>query len=235
MILVAKLVAPVEGELWRLSQIHGTEPRLALRLGELLLVPLGSLVVVTIRLTLGLRMLGPFRPILIAIGLRGAGLVPGLVVFASISAGVVLVRPWLHGGWLPYFGRLTALLAVVVLAEVVLILAGQAFEVTLLERAATFPIVVLCLASDGFARALDREGVASALWRAGVTLATAMVIYSLIVTPGLGSTHMRHPELLLIELAAILGVAQFGRWELLGHLNPRGVDTAPEAEEVHGP
>ena len=41
------------------------------RLDDVLTVPAAAIVVVFVRLALGLRMLGPFRPILIAIGLAG--------------------------------------------------------------------------------------------------------------------------------------------------------------------
>ena len=211
---------PGGGSLRATLDLSGASPEEQGRLGELLLVPLASLVVVLVRLGLGLRMLGPFRPILIAIGLNAAGVVPGLVVFGIVTCGVVLVRPALAGGWLPYFGRISSLLAAVVAGVLALVLLGRALEFEVLSRAGHLPIVVLCLASDGFARALANEGVASALWRAGVTLACAFLVLGLLAVPGLEAALLRWPELVLVEVAALLVVPQALDLRLLEHWNP---------------
>jgi len=54
-------------------------------LAEVMIVPFGCVRVVFVRLGLGLRMLGPFRPILIAIGMLGAGIVTGLAFFVFVA------------------------------------------------------------------------------------------------------------------------------------------------------
>lgn len=136
---------------------------------------------------------------------------------------VVLIRPALRGGWLPYFGRLSTLLAFVVLVELSIVLAGQALGAALLERAAYLPIIVLCLAADGFARTLNNEGLVSALWRAGVTLAT--LIHLDFSIPGVSGTLLAHPELVLVEIGVLMIVSQFGRFGWLEGLNPQSART----------
>src|SRR5436190_22734086 len=48
--------------------------RVQRRLGDVLFFPLGAVLVVFVRLTLGLRVLGPFRPVLIASVFRITGI-----------------------------------------------------------------------------------------------------------------------------------------------------------------
>lgn len=188
---------------------------------SVLLVPLGGLIVVVIRITLGIRMLGPFRPILIAIGLNGAGIVVGLAFFVLVLVVMLLVRPRLRGHGLPYFARLSILVATVVLLEIALVIAGNAFDIDELGRAVYFPIIVLCLAAEGFARVLTEEGKVTAVWRGCTTLGAAVVIEMVHEIPGLFELQLQYPEGIFILIAAMIVVGKGMDFRLLEGLNPR--------------
>lgn len=176
-------------------------------------------------------MLGPFRPILIAIGMKGTGIGLGVLYMVAVLVTILVVRPrLLAGNWLPYFGRLSVLLALVVLVQVTVLLFALHLGFEPLVRTALFPIVVLTLAADGFARALSDEGRASAIWRGGSTLTVALAVLFIDRIPGFGEVLIRFPELVLVEIGLILLFANALDYRLLRNLNPPVVQVS-RAEE----
>lgn len=193
----------------------------------LLLVPFGSLIVVLVRLTLGLRMLGPFRPILIGAAFYQTGVLLGATFMAAVLAIVLVLRPRLEGR-MPYFGRLSVLLCTVVLVEVVVLLLGAGLASEDVMRAAVFPIVVLCLTADGFARVLESDGIQQAVWRGVTTIAVAAAISGLGAYQPVRGFLFRFPEFVLIEIAAITMISTWLPLGLLSRWNPI-------ADRVNGP
>jgi len=179
---------------------------------DLLLVPAASVLVVFCRITLGLRMLGPFRPILIGLAFYQTGVVPGTLFIAVIMAVVALLHPRLNRGAVPYFGRLTVLLAIVVIAELFVLLVGTHLRSAPMMEAAVFPIIVLCLSADGFARVLGTDGVAQAVWRGAVTVLLAVLISTLGNVDVIADFLFAFPELVLVEIAAILVISTRMDW-----------------------
>ncbi len=219
-----------DGEFARLLQEHvsleavtrGVDDHLL----QLLMVPLAALVVVLCRLTFGLRMLGPFRPILIAIAIQATGIALGVATLVAMLLIVTAIRPRLKGGWLPYFGRLAVMLSVVAVFLVAAVLVGANLDYEPLEKLAFFPIVVLCLTADGFAKALEKEGMPSAVSRAGATLGTAILINLVIQIDSVSDVLFDYPEFVLVEVALILLVATRLRLGLLERFQPVvGVDS----------
>ena len=64
---------------------------------HVLLVPLGAILVVLFRLTLGVQVLGPFRPTLIAFAFQLTGILPGLLFLVLIVALILSIRPLNQG------------------------------------------------------------------------------------------------------------------------------------------
>ncbi len=195
---------------------------------DVLLVPMAALIVVVVRLTFGIRMLGPFRPILIAIGLGGAGLWLGLGLFLGVTALMLVLRPGLSRHGFPYFSRLMILLVAVVAVELLALVAGRVWEIDSLTRAVYFPMVVLCLASDGFARVLREEGRTSALWRGATTVVTAVVIHLVGTIDRLERWHTDYPELVFAYIGAIILVTRLLNLRLFEAYNPTPVVVPPE-------
>lgn len=197
------------------------------QIAGLLIVPLGAVVVVLFRLTLGVTMLGPFRPILIALALEHTGVVAGTLFTAAVMAAVALVRPRLRNVSLPYFSRLMVLLTCVVMLQVAVVLVGDSADWESFARVAFFPIVVLCLTADGFARVLARDGMRVAVWRGASTLGIAVAIDGLFAIPGVRELVFAYPELMLVELALLLLISGFLNLRLFEHVWNRGADKPP--------
>lgn len=185
-----------------------------------LLVPFASILVVFTRTTLGLRMLGPFRPILIGLTFYQTGMILGTTFMVMVLAVIVALRPGLEGRGIPYFGRLSVMLAIVVLAELVVLLVGAAVASDGLMRAAVFPIVVLCLTADGFARVLERDGPREALSRGATTVAIGATISALGRIPSFARFLFEFPEFVFVEIAAIIIVSTRWRRGLFDHGHP---------------
>lgn len=185
-----------------------------------LLVPLGAVVVVLFRLTLGVRVLGPFRPILIAIALNLTGIGAGLVFLVLVMGSIVLIRPLVRGAGLPYFARVAVLVSTVAVLVAGTVLAGHWLRADAFLQVAFFPIVVLCLVAESFARTLHREGAPSAIWRAATTIAAAITITGVAAVPTLLDGLLAFPELALLSVAATVWIARRLDFRVLSDLNP---------------
>ena len=190
------------------------------RLEYVLFVPLGAAVVVFFRLTLGVRLLGPFRSILIAVAFQMTGILLGLLLLVAIIGIIVALRPLLKTLRLPYFARISIMLSTVSLLMILAILASERLGMKLVENVAYFPIVVICLTAEGFARTLIKEGWGSALWRGSMTALVAALIALASATAGLARLLTSYPELLLAQVGVIVLIAQYFDWRLLEKFNP---------------
>jgi len=100
------------------------------------------------------------------------------------------------------------------------ILSCEWLEMKLVERVAYFPIVVICLTAEGFARTLLKEGWGSALWRGGMTALVAVLIALLSGISLVSELLAAFPELLLAHVGVIILIAEFFDWRLLERFNP---------------
>lgn len=200
-------------------------------IGHILLVPLGALLVVLVRLTFGLRVLGPFRSILLALAFQITGLLPGLIFLAATVGIVVGIRPTIKALKLPYFGRISVMLSGVALIMTIGVMAADWFQLPALHAISYLPIVVLCLIADAFARTMKTEGTRSALWRSAMTALVAVLLAGLVKIPGLQQVLLHYPELLMAQIGGIMVVSRFMNWRLLERFNPKvGLDEEDEFE-----
>jgi hypothetical protein len=163
-------------------------------LQQMLFVPLSAVVVALFRLTLGLRVVGLFRPILLALAFHATGIGPGLALLALALICISAVHPLLRGAH--SYSRLAIVLTLVS----ALLAAGAMVQ----QALAAFPLIALCLTCEMFANKLRYQGIAEALARTMATLAPAIVIALISGIPGFLEWLLRHPEMLAAEIAAVL-------------------------------
>ena len=190
------------------------------RVAYILFVPFGATLVVFFRIVLGIRLLGPFRSILIAIAFQITGILPGLVFLAMVVGVVVAIRPQIKAIRLPYFARVSVILSAVASIMILVLLSGAWLDIESLCRLAYFPIIALCLMSEGFARTLSKEGLKSAVWRGAMTVFVAILITFFSQINGLRSMFLYYPELLISQIGVIVVIAEFFDLRLLSFLNP---------------
>jgi hypothetical protein len=98
---------PTCGLFERLFSLADMPHKMNSRISYILFVPFGATIVVFFRLVLGIRLMGPFRSILIAIAFQITGILPGLIFLSMVVGVVVLIRPQTKAIKLPYFARVS--------------------------------------------------------------------------------------------------------------------------------
>ncbi len=198
----------------------------------IMIVPIAALVVVFTRVSLGLRVLGPFRSILLAISFNATGVVLGSVFLVITTAIVVYIRQPIVMMRLPYFGRITVMLSITAVLMTIGTLSSTWFHWDTLQGIAYFPIVVLCLVGDAFARTMGREGLRSALFRGFITTLVAVLLTGMIGMQSVRDALLRYPEILLTQIAGIIFLCKFCGWRCFQFLNPSPVDNDEEDEDA---
>jgi hypothetical protein len=199
-------------------------PKLQAKLTHILFIPLGALSIVLIRQTLGLRVLGPFRSILLAVAFQTTGTATGLAFLIATTAIVVGLRPAVQALRLPYFGRITVMLSSVAMLMVLGVMASRWLHNDMLQEIVYLPIVVLCLIADAFARTMNAEGLCSALWRGTITVLAALLLATVSQIPWLSDLFLTYPELLISQVGGIVFISRFLDWRLLERFNPKAIE-----------
>ncbi len=145
----------------------------------LLLLPLGALVVSVFRNVVGINTFGTFMPILIALAMRGTGLVRGLVMVGSVILVGIGGRLLLDRLQLLMVPRLCVLLCLVVLTISGMSLLGYGFESLELYAGVLFPIVILTMLIERYSVTAAEEGLREALVRLGYSTLVALCAYPL--------------------------------------------------------
>jgi hypothetical protein len=218
-------VLPTSGFFLRVFSLADIPQNMRNRVVYILFVPFGATLVVFFRLVLGIRLLGPFRSILIAIAFQITGIVLGLIFLATVIGIVVAIRPVIKAIRLPYFARVSVILSAVASIMIIALLSSTWLDIDSLRRVVYFPIVVLCLTGEGFARTLSKEGLWSATWRGTTTVLVAVLITLLTQINGFRNLFLHFPELLIVQVGCIVGISEFLDLRLLGWLNPPAVKT----------
>jgi hypothetical protein len=213
-------VLPTSDFFMRFLSLANLSESMESRVGYILFVPFGATVAVFFRLFLGIRLFGPFRSVLLAVAFQITGILPGLAFVAVVIAVVVAIRPFIKAIRLPYFARVSVVLSTVALIMLVALLSSTLLNIGSLRQVAYFPIVVLCLMSEGFAKTLSGEGLRSALWRGVMTVFVAVIITLLYQIHGFRRLFLYFPELLVLEIGCIIVIGEFLNLRLLGWLNP---------------
>lgn len=187
---------------------------------HLLVAPIGALVVVFTRLTLGIRVLGPFRSVLLAVAFEMTGILVGLLAFAIVVSAIVALRPIYKRLRLAYFGRSAAMLASVAGILILCMLGGLALGMSAIEHLAFFPVVVMTLTGEAFANTYRKEGTRSALWRTGMTAVVGVLIALLTAPAAVRGVLLHFPEVTLLCLAGTLIIGTSCKFRVLQSLNP---------------
>ncbi|HEY3381622.1 MAG TPA: 7TM domain-containing protein [Vicinamibacterales bacterium] len=217
-IAVGKMTgSPVSALFSDVFSLAGAPKNIHRHLEYVFFVPLSAVVVSVFRLTLGLRVLGFFRPILLAIAFRVIGIPLGLAFLAVVLATVTVLWPAIRTT--PYYARVPVLLSMVAAFLVIPVAAVRWFPAAWLLHLAYFPIIALCLISDSFAKLLEEKGPWEAAWRATTTIAAAVVITLVSEIHGAMRLPLRYPELLLAQVGCVLLLGRYGAWKLLDRWN----------------
>lgn len=172
----------------------------------LALLPLAALLIVVLRVLVGLKTLGTFSPVLLALGHAQAGLVVGVGLTVAMLAAGLMAQPLLRRARLPRVARLAVLIGVVS----ALLLALQQFggaERVASSWGATLPIVVTAVIIERLWEAWDLDGPLDAVREAAVTLAVSIAVAVLLMAPSLRYLAEAAPATLALSAALLAALA----------------------------
>lgn len=181
----------------------------------LIMVPVGVFLLVILRNIIGIKGLGSFMPVLIALAFRETTLAWGLILFTSITAVGLIARLWLEQMKLLLAPRLAAILMIVILLMGIISVVAHKLGFDRGLSVALFPIVILTMTIERVSILWDERGPAAAIREAIQSLVIATICYLIMSLPGLQHLFFTFPELILLLLAATLVIGRYSGYRLL--------------------
>jgi D-alanine-D-alanine ligase len=220
------LLQSVGHDLNTLLSLRNIAPSDRDRVLYLLFVPTGAVLIALARITFGVRVIG-FRSILLSIGFQHSGIVASMILIAVVVAVVLGIHPLLTRVQLTRYARAAVILSVSVLILVLAFMAAPWFRSELLWSVAFFPVIALGLMTEGIAKTVDRDSGLTAMWRAGMTIAIALVLAGISQVPVLREIAIEFPELVITQIVVVILIAEFLDLRLLQDWDARLSGMAP--------
>ncbi len=178
-------------------------------LGFLLLLPFGAAIVAFMRNVVGFQTFGLFLPALIAVSMKGTGLGIGTGAFFIVLFAVAALHPILMRWRLLYTPRLVILLVAVVGCYLGFSAWGWQSGQIGWVKVTLFPVVVVAITAERFAREIEEVGWTDALSKAVQTLIVVVLAFFAMQSTTAEAMLLAFPELFLWIVAAMLAL---GRW-----------------------
>jgi 7 transmembrane helices usually fused to an inactive transglutaminase/Inactive transglutaminase fused to 7 transmembrane helices len=177
-------------------------------------IPIGVFMLVILRNIIGLRGVGTFMPVLIALSFRDTHLFWGLVLFGVVIAAGLLVRLYFDHLKLLLVARLGAIVMFVILflAAITVFSNKLNFEPGL--SVALFPLVILTMTIERISVTWDESGPAEAIRMAVFSLVIAAACYGLMSARPVQHIFFAFPELVLVLAALTLLIGRYTGYRL---------------------
>ena len=182
---------------------------------NILLIPVGVLIVVLLRILVGLRTSGTFMPVLIAMAFIQTSLVTGLVGFFMVVGVGLLIRGYLSRHNLLLVARISAVIVSVIM--IIAVFSILAFELGLTEglKITFFPMIILAWTIERMSILWEEEGAKEVMVQGGGALLVALVAYFV-----MSNAYVRHLAFNFIGLqflimAAVLVCGNYTGYRLL--------------------
>ncbi len=192
--------------LFKIAAATGLSPEV---LSLLMLLPFGALIVAIFRNVVGMKTFGVFLPILIAISFTSTGLFFGILSFVAVLLVISLLHyPMLKWGVL-HVPKLVVMLSGVVFLLIVLLYAGMELNIAQVSGLTFFPIVILTISAEKYARIVVEEGIMNATKILFQTLLVTLFCYAIVSSEMIFLIIMNFPEILLLIAVTSL---MLGKW-----------------------
>jgi len=177
-------------------------------------IPIGVFLLVVLRNLVGLRGVGTFMPVLIALAFRETQLIWGLALFTFVLAAGLLVRLYFDNLRLLLVARLAALLMFVILLMAAITILSDKLDFERGLSIALFPLVILTMTIERVSVLWDERGPAEAIRMAVMSLIIAAVCYLVMSAQPVQHIFFAFPELVLVLMAATLLIGRYTGYRL---------------------
>lgn len=181
---------------------------------QLLLVPIGALVVVIFRILIGVRTMGTFMPVLFALAFIQTSLVSGLIMFFAILSSGLIVRSYLSRLRLLLVARISAVIIVVIAITSIMSIVSFELGIDEVLKITFFPMIILSWTIERMSILWEEAGGREAMIQVGGSLLVAIVAYF-----AMDNSYVRHltftfPELLLVLLSIVILIGRYTGYRL---------------------
>lgn len=182
---------------------------------NILLIPIGVLIVLIMRILVGLRTSGTFMPVLIAVAFLQTQLLPGLIIFISLVSIGLWIRSILSQQNMLLVARLAAVIIVVILIMAAMSVLSWKLGITQALTVTFFPMIILAWTIERMSILWEEEGPKDVLIEGGGSLLVATISYLLMSSPIVEQLTFNFPELMLTLLGLVLLLGQYTGYRLL--------------------
>ncbi len=177
-------------------------------------LPIGVFMLVVLRNVIGLRGVGTFMPVLIALAFRETHLLWGVVLFSVVLSAGLLVRLYFDHLKLLLVARLGAIVMFVILFMAMLTVLSNKLNFEPGLSVALFPLVILTMTIERVSIIWDESGPAVAIKQAVMSLVIASVCYLVISAQAIQHIFFSFPELILVLAALTLLIGRYTGYRL---------------------
>ncbi|UFS63686.1 inactive transglutaminase family protein [Sulfurimonas sp. HSL-3221] len=181
---------------------------------QLLLIPIGALVVVIFRILIGIRTMGTFMPVLFALAFIQTTLLSGLAMFFVIVASGLIVRSYLSRLQLLLVARISAVIIVVISIMSIMSIISFKLGIDEVLKITFFPMIILSWTIERMSILWEESGAREALTQVGGSLIVAIA-----ASFAMDNDFVRHltftfPELQLLVLAMVILIGRYTGYRL---------------------
>jgi hypothetical protein len=195
--------------------------------GALLLVPVGAFLLVLLRNVVGVRALGTFMPVLIALAFRETGLFGGLVLFFLVVTVGLLFRFYLERLRLLLVPRLTAVVTIVVMLMLGLSMISHKLGWEIGLSVGLFPMVILAMVIERMSIIWEERGAQEAMLEGLGSAVIAVLAYLLMGLYIVQYLVFVFPELLLVVLGLTIALGRYSGYRISELIRFKELSRAP--------
>ncbi len=180
----------------------------------LMIFPLAILVVVVARNMIGIKTMGTFTPMLIAMALVQTGFLSGLVCFSLIIGIGFCIRLLLSKLNLLLVPRISAVVIFVILIMQIFTVIGYHFHLDIASSALFFPIIIMAWIIERASIIWEEEGIKNAAKEVFFSIIVAILTYFVIVNPYIRYIMFAFNELNLVILCLVMLLGTYTGYRL---------------------
>ena len=180
----------------------------------LLLLPISSLVLASLRVVVGIPSFGIFTPVLLGLFFEEASLAVGLAFFGIVVLVGALGRALLDRLRLLAVPRLAIIMSLIILGMLLFAVQNQALGWVAPEQLSFFPLVILTVFIERFSVTYAEEGVFNTARDLAGTLVIALATFGVLSASELKLFLLTHPETILACMSALLLLGAYRGYRL---------------------
>lgn len=181
---------------------------------QILVIPIGALIVVIMRIFVGIRTMGTFMPILFSLAFMQTTLLSGIIMFFVILSAGLFVRTYLTRLQLLLVARISAVIVVVIAIMSIMSIVSYKLGIEEVLKITFFPMIILSWTIERMSILWEEEGAHEAVIQGGGSLIVAVLAYFAMDNPLVRYLTFNFPELLLVILSIIILIGRYTGYRL---------------------